>query len=194
MFTFASHHHWQQLVIPFDWFELVLREIEDIGWWKLMKLPMTVFRRICIASHCSIVGCTQAEPNTRILCWQRARLYTKWKANTFWRRAIYRIPCWKVGCHISIPSEKTTFLFVVASGHFSETTIRHQVNSVNVRINVYFSYKKKTKEIYYFLKIDDHMIILGKFDKHFVVSWNEIEYIFAGLASLPRTFIFVWHR
>lgn len=66
----------------------------------------------------------------------------------------------------------TAFLFCGCDGaaQFPETTIRHQVNSVNVRINVYFSYKKKTKEIYYFLKIDDHMIILGKFDKHFVVN------------------------
>lgn len=57
---------------------------------------------------------------------------------------------------------------------------------------MYFSYKKKTKEIYYFLKIDDHMIILGKFDKHFVVNQNRIAQIL--VASLYRFLIFIWHQ
>lgn len=75
------------------------------------------------------------------------------------------------------PSSPTSIRTLYYLHIFSEKTMRHHANGVNsVRINVYFSYKRKTKEIFYFLKIDDYMIILGKFDKHFVV--NDFSYFF----------------
>lgn len=69
---------------------------------------------------------------------------------------------------------------------FSETAIQHHASSGNVRINVYFSYKKKTKDIYYFVKIADHMVALGKFDKHFVVN-ERFELNFLVFVSLKKT-------
>lgn len=42
-------------------------------------------------------------------------------------------------------------------------------DGLNISFNVFFSYKKKVKEPFLFLRIDKHLAILGKVDKQFTV-------------------------
>lgn len=95
---------WFSFLLVYSHFpvECFVRRIEFPRWWKWSMNLTNVFRRICIALRCSVVVCTQGEHNAQIWCWQKVRYCTKWRTNTFWRRAIYRIPHWKVQCHISV--------------------------------------------------------------------------------------------
>lgn len=42
--------------------------------------------------------------------------------------------------------------------------------STSISLNVYFSYKKKIKECFYFLQIGDGLAIIGKIDQQFIVN------------------------
>lgn len=85
-------------------------------------------------------------------------------------------------------------LFVTFAVGVALPTVMQNDDTGNISIKVYFSYKKKIKESFYFLKIAQHLAIIGKVDQQLTVnewhSQHELSIIAVLMCQLTYVCIF----